>query len=187
MPREVRFLSQNAYKIKEAQAILGAADVNVLPVHAKIEELQTEDTEALVRDKVLKAFAKIRRPVFVEHTGLYIKSLNDLPGGLTQIFWDGLKADRFIELMDSGKDRRAEARTVIAYLDGRRIYTFDGKIPGRISETVCGSRDFQWDCIFVPQGHTQTFAELGDAKHTISMRREALNKLVDHLEKEKRS
>src|SRR5918911_46133 len=94
---EVRFVSSNPYKIDEARVILSTRNINVVPSPIKIEELQTIDTEKLVHDKVLKALGEIGRPLFVEHTGLYLEHLNGLPGGLTQIFWDSLQADRFAE------------------------------------------------------------------------------------------
>ncbi|MEA2260150.1 MAG: XTP/dITP diphosphohydrolase [Acidobacteriaceae bacterium] len=50
---EVRFVSSNKYKIREAAAILEAVGVTVTSSTIKIEELQTKDTERLVRDKVL--------------------------------------------------------------------------------------------------------------------------------------
>ena len=65
----------------------------------KIEELRTEDLRLLVSDKLLRAFKMIGKPVFVEHTGLFIRSLNGFPGGLTQTFWDKLQAAGFSELI----------------------------------------------------------------------------------------
>jgi XTP/dITP diphosphohydrolase len=79
---DVRFLSSNSCKIAEVEAILGPAGVRVIPSQIKIEELQTEDVRRLVRDKLLKAFEHIGRPVFVEHTGLELLGLNGLPGGV---------------------------------------------------------------------------------------------------------
>lgn len=61
------------------QRILAPAGVDIVAVPKKIEELQTEDVEALVRDKLIKAFDVIGRPLFVEHTGLYLRGLNGLP------------------------------------------------------------------------------------------------------------
>ncbi|WP_268870415.1 MULTISPECIES: non-canonical purine NTP pyrophosphatase [Halopseudomonas] len=40
---------------------------------------------------------------------------------------------------------------------------------------------FQWDCVFVPNGHIQTFAEMGEAKDEISMRRKALDQFAAYL------
>ena len=60
--------------------------------------MQTTDTQRLVRDKLLKAYKRIGRPMFVEHRGLYVERINGLPGGLTQIVWDTLQPERFAEL-----------------------------------------------------------------------------------------
>jgi XTP/dITP diphosphohydrolase len=178
---KVRFMSGNEHKITEVRRILGPAGVDVLPVSKKIEELQTEDVERLVRDKVIKAFAAIGRPLFVEHTGLYLKGLNDLPAGLTQIFWDRLEADRFVNLVAGLGDDRVTARTVLGYCDGRQIHLFEGAIEGTVPRAPAGPPHFQWDCVFVPNGHTETFAQMGAAKDAISMRRLALDKFAAHL------
>ena len=179
---EIRFVSNNEFKIAEARTILGVRSISVLESRIKIEELQTTDTPRLVRDKLLKAYREIGRPLFVEHTGLYLEHLAGLPGGLTQIFWDTLKADRFAELFGKlSPNKKAAARTAIGYCDGRRIYEFDGAIEGQITVAPRGSRDFQWDCVFQPDGHSETFAEIGDKKNEISMRRIAMEKLAAHL------
>jgi XTP/dITP diphosphohydrolase len=181
---EVRFVSSNPYKIDEARVILSTRNINVVPSPIKIEELQTIDTEKLVHDKVLKALGEIGRPLFVEHTGLYLEHLNGLPGGLTQIFWDSLQADRFAELFGKlAPNKRAQARTFISYCDGRTIVDFDGVVNGMITPEPRGARDFQWDCVFEPEGFTETFAEMGSKKNEISMRRAALDGLADYIGK----
>ena len=181
MGTQLRFLSGNQFKIKEAEQILGAVGVEVVPIRHKIEELQTTDTVKLVRDKALKAFAYTGRPLFVEHTGLYLNHLNGFPGGLTQVFWDTLKADRFSELFGSISNTAVTAKTVVAFIDGQQCHIFDGEISGSISSDPRGCRDFQWDCVFIPDGYRETFAELGDTKNTISMRKLALDKLAEFL------
>jgi XTP/dITP diphosphohydrolase len=115
---------------------------------------------------------------------LYLDYLGGLPGGLTQIFWDTLEADRFARLF--GTTQSAKARTTIAYCDGMKIYKFEGEIEGQIVPVPRGPRDFQWDCVFQPNGETSTFAEMGVKKNEISMRRAALDKFAAHLAKERR-
>jgi XTP/dITP diphosphohydrolase len=179
---QLRFISRNDHKIREASAILNPYGVEVIAVPEKIEEIQSEDVRRLVRDKLLKAFQLVGKPLFVEHTGLEIAALNGLPAGLTQIFWDRLQADDFSKLVAGLPSAAVVARTVIGYCDGQKVRFFEGKIAGKISPTPRGSRDFQWDCVFVPDGETQTFAELGEKrKNEISMRRLALDELGAHL------
>jgi XTP/dITP diphosphohydrolase len=178
---EVRFVSGNRFKINEAQSILASVGVTIVPIDMKIEELQTEDTVRLVRDKALKAFKNIARPLFVEHTGLYLNFINGLPGGLTQIVWDTLRADRFSDLFGKSPDPSVIAKTTICYVDGKLMHIFVGEITGKIASTPMGNRDFQWDCVFIPDGDTKTFAEMGNKKNDISMRRKALDKYATFL------
>lgn len=182
---KIRFMSGNKHKIKEVQRILGPVDVDIVPISRKIEELQTQDVDALVRDKLIKAFHEIGRPLFVEHTGLYLRGLNDLPAGLTQIFWDRLEARRFADLVAALGDDKVIAKTVLGYCDGRQMRLFEGAIEGTVPRTPAGPEDFQWDCVFIPDGYTKTFAEMGAGKNDISMRRIALNKFAAHLKTSK--
>ena len=72
----LRFLSSNGHKVAEVRTILSPAGIEVVPVERKLDEIQTHDIEQLVRDKCIRAFRLIGRPVFVEHTALHIDALN---------------------------------------------------------------------------------------------------------------
>lgn len=181
---DIRFVTNNPLKAKEVEMMLGDIGVSVIDVSLKIHEIQTEDIQDLVKDKVLKAFNIIGRPVFVEHTGLYINSLQGFPGGLTQVFWDKLKADNFSSLLGSLEETELTAKTVIAFCDSKKIHIFEGEVEGNISPEPRGNRDFQWDCVFIPKGYDKTFAELGNKKNEISMRKKAFDQFRDFLQKE---
>lgn len=178
---KIRFLSNNGYKIEEVRRILTPIGVEVVPVSRKIEELQTEDVYKLVKDKLTKAFESIGRPVFVEHTGLYLRGLNGLPAGLTQIFWDKLQADKFVKLVAGLEDPFVTAKTILGYCDGCSIRTFEGSVDGTVPPQPTGPTEFQWDCVFTPKGCSQTFAEMGPDKDNFSMRRQALDSFSEYL------
>lgn len=184
---KVRFLSGNKHKVEEVQKILAPIGVEVLPADRKIDELQTDDVDRLVRDKLTKAFEIIGRPLFVEHTGLYLDGMNGLPAGLTQIFWDRLQADNFVSLVRGLSNSAVTAKTVIGYCDGRQIHLFEGAVRGRVPDTPAGPRDFQWDCVFIPDRCSETFAEMGPRKNEISMRRKALDAFAQFLKSQKGS
>lgn len=177
----IRFLSRNEHKIAEARTILSPHDVDVIPINLPINELQTIDVKMIVRDKTLRAFGQIGHRLFVEQTCLYLESLNGFPAGLTQPFWDTLKAERFAELFGQQEKRSVTAKTWIGYCDGYEIHHFQGEIKGTVAPEPRGDRSFQWDCVFIPDGHSETFAEMGKKKNEISMRRIALNRLAEHL------
>lgn len=175
------FVSKNEFKHAEAIRFLSTLGISVEASHLEIHEMQTVDTEALVRDKATRAFANLGRPLFVEHTGLYLDALNGFPGGLTDIFWNTLKKERFTELFASETDV-VRAVTHIGYVDGRCVHIFRGEIEGRIVSPPRVDHGFQWDCVFRPNGFEQTFSEMGERKNDISMRSIALEKLKKHLE-----
>lgn len=177
----IRFISSNKFKIEETKKILNNFDIEVIPIDLKIHEIQTDDIKKLIRDKVIKAFSHVRRSLFVEHTGLHLEYLNDLPGGLTQLFWDKLEADKFSEIFGNVLKNRVIAKTIIGYCDSRKLFSFQGSISGKISPKPKGDRDFQWDCVFIPDGYDLTFAEMGNKKGEISMRLKALENFANFL------
>lgn len=187
--REIFFVSQNKNKLKEVVSFFEAAEptvVSVTPYQLKIQELQSQNLEEIAEDKARKAFAQIRRPLFVEHTGLYIKNFGDLPGGLTQIVWDNLKAKKFCEYFGNNGDTAAAAKTVIAYCDGKKIKLFTGVIEGKIAGSPSQDEaEFEWDCVFIPDNYQQTFAQLKEEKQKISMRIKALTDFRNYLQAQK--
>ncbi len=181
---EINFVTKNPHKAREVEAILGDIGVSIVHAPLTIHEIQTEDVNLIVRDMVLKAFTQVGRPVFIEHTGLYIDSLQGFPGGLTQVFWDKLEADKFTELFGRLKNTSLTAKTVIGFCDAKKVYTFEGAVDGNIAPEPRGNRDFQWDCVFIPKGYEETFAEMGEKKNDISMRKKAFDNFREFLVRE---
>lgn len=178
---KIRFASVNEQKIRDAREFLEQSGIEIISFPVRIIEQQTEDLHQLVSDKLMSAFKLIGKPVFVEHSGLFINSLNGFPGGLTQTFWNRLHAVRFSELIGTLDDPSAVARSVIGYCDGRKRHFFEGKVTGRISREPAGSEGFEWDNVCIPDGHSCTLAELGGVHNELSMRKQALDALIDHL------
>jgi len=179
---DVRFISSNEYKLEEFVQLMGERSYTVQTLQKKIYEIQTENIRQLIEDKAVQAFTAIGRPLVIEHTGLSLDKLNGLPAGLTQMFWDRLEGDRFASLFGSPPTNTARATTALAYCDGFRIRTFEGAIGGSICDKPRGDRHFQWDTVFIPDGHTKTFAEMGLEKNKISMRMRAVDSFVKWLE-----
>src|SRR5262249_28891850 len=129
------------------------------------EELQS-DLEVLVQAEVRKAYAQVRVPCIVEHAGLVFEAYvsNWYPGGLTKPMWDILQT-KFVKETNSG-NRPTLARAVVAYCDGKSVYTFMGETRGRIAKRARGGRKFYWDTVFIPDDHAtgkpgrRTYAEI---------------------------
>jgi XTP/dITP diphosphohydrolase len=181
MSNQLRFLTKNPGKFGELEKLLDGSKYSLLQDDTEIHELQTENMDVLARDKALRAFQIIGRPLIIDHTGLQFDLLNGFPGGLTSVFYDKLKSEGISELIGNSKNRGVTAVTLIGYCDGRNIHTFRGEVRGVICLAPRGAGGFQWDTIFIPDGFSETFAELGDKKNEISMRRLAFDKFADFL------
>jgi XTP/dITP diphosphohydrolase len=65
---------------------------------------------------------------------------------------------------------------------GHATLLFEGSCEGRIGLSPAGTGGFGYDPLFLPEGCTQSLAELGESvKNTISHRARALQKLRDYL------
>lgn len=182
MSADLRFVTKNDGKFRELKALLSTGKINLIRDGTPINEIQTEDIDLLVRSKVLEAYKQIRRPLIIDHTGLYFDLLKNFPGGLTDVFWERLKEKGFAEFIGKSRNPKVTAVTVIGYCDGRRIRIFKGSIRGAVADCPRGTQGFQWDNVFIPAGYSQTFAELGNKKkNEISMRRKAFDKLIKFL------
>ena len=180
----IYFVSNNEKKLKEVIDIMSLqlpGSIDIRGFKYKLEEIQSEDSQKIVRDKTLKAFYKVRRPLFVEQTGMYIEDFGNLPGGLTQIVFESITAEKFCEIFGNRSNTNAIAKTIIGYCDGKSIKTFEGSIRGKIASEPRGSSSYHWDSVFIPEGYAETFAEMGELKNEISMRRKAVQAFTDYL------
>jgi XTP/dITP diphosphohydrolase len=86
------------------------------------------------------------------------------------------------ERADKAVRARKKSSRNCAILTDCIVKTFEGACEGRISFSPSGGGGFGYDPLFVPDGHSQSFAELGDAvKNGMSHRSRALQKLKEYL------
>src|SRR5437879_6270474 len=85
------FATSNLYKFQEFARLFAVYGVTLEHVNIAIQEIQTIDIETIARDKLVKAYARLSRPVLVDASGLGMAALKGLPQGLNNQFWDVLK------------------------------------------------------------------------------------------------
>ncbi len=151
--------------------------------------------------------SRIQKPDFVlaDDSGLEVDALNGAPGVHSARFAaldkteNSHDADNNAKLLRLLKDVPAEKRTArfrcviaivsvpqaqiesaspVCYAEEFAAQIFDGACEGKIIFAPRGQNGFGYDPLFVPDGFTQTFAELGeDVKNRLSHRAKALEKL----------
>lgn len=176
----IYFVTSNKNKFNEVERILG---IRLRRYDAGMKELQSMDVEEVAIDKARKAYAKIRKPLIVEDTGLCIAALNGFPGALSSWVETSIGNEGICSMV-RGKGRKAYAETCAVFFDGKSIKAFMGRTYGTIIDHPKGKNGFGWDYIFRPNGSRKVYAEMTiDEKNKVSHRGKAFLKMKRHMEK----
>lgn len=190
MKKKFVFATNNAHKLEEVSAILGnkveLLSLKDIGCHDDIPE--TADT--LEGNALLKAqyiAEKYHVDCFADDTGLEVEALNGAPGVYSARYaGDGHDSEanmkKLLKDMEGMENRKAQFRTVFALIIDGKEHLFEGIVKGEIITVRRGTSGFGYDPIFVPEGYTQTFAEMGnELKNKISHRAVATEKLCKFL------
>ena len=189
--KKLVFATNNAHKLDEIRAILGSKieilSLNDIDCHADIPE--TADT--LEGNAALKAqyiYKNFGLDCFADDTGLEVEALNGAPGIYSARYAGGEGHDseanmkKLLAEMEGKENRKARFRTAICLIEDGKEHLFEGIVNGEIIQERRGGSGFGYDPVFVPEGYTETFAEMGnDEKNKISHRARAVAKLCDYL------
>ncbi len=186
------FATNNKHKLEEVRSILGdrveVLSLNDINCHDDIPETaETLQGNALIKARYI--YNKYGIDCFADDTGLEVDALNGEPGvysaryaGEQHCSEDNM--NKLLQNLKGKTNRNAQFRTVIALIINGEETLFDGIVKGTISKEKTGDSGFGYDPIFVPEGHTESFAQMDSKqKNKISHRYRAVVKLCDYLKK----
>ena len=187
---ELVFATNNQNKVNEIRSILqepfqiitlteAGIDIDIPEPHDTLEANATEKSTTIHRITSKNCFS--------EDTGLEVFSLNGEPGvksaryaGEGRNFQDNIQL--LLKKLATQTDRSAQFRTVVSLIWEEKEYLFTGICKGKIIDVQKGSEGFGYDPVFIPDGATQTFAEMGMAeKNKFSHRKKAVTQLIEFL------
>lgn len=188
--RRLLFATNNEHKLREVREIIGDRFRLVSLAEAGFygEIPETEATlDGNAHQKARYVYERTKIDCFADDTGLEIAALNGRPGvysaryaGEGCSFDDNI--DKILEELGDEKNRKAAFRCVICLILGGKEFTFEGRVDGVIAYERHGAGGFGYDPVFIPLGHTQSFAEMDAAtKNRISHRGQAVRKLTEFL------
>lgn len=184
------FATNNPHKLEEVKAIVsGCVRVVSLAEIGCTEDIpETADTlegNALQKARYIKEHYGY--DCFADDTGLEVEALHGAPG-VYSARYAGPAHDseanmcKLLHDMEGKENRKARFRTVIALISDGKEHLFDGIVEGMLTTGKRGEAGFGYDPLFLPDGYTQTFAELGsEVKNSISHRGRAVRKLAAFL------
>ena len=186
------FATNNRHKLQEVKDILGSR-VEVLSLaeigcHDDIPETGTTlEENALIKARWVSE--KYNCNCFADDTGLEVEALDGAPGVYSARYAgeecnSEANMQKLLHNLTGENNRNAQFRTVIALIINNSEITFDGIVKGTISTGKMGEAGFGYDPIFVPEGYSQSFAQMGsEEKNRISHRYRATEKLSKYLRK----
>ncbi|MEK6981411.1 MAG: XTP/dITP diphosphatase [Candidatus Micrarchaeota archaeon] len=186
--QEIYFATSNLHKFEEATNILKqfCPNINFIQFPFNHIEIRSDNLDDVAKEAAQSAYCEIKKPVFVDDTGFFIKYLNGFPGTYSAWVLKKLSNTLILKLMENVKNRRASFKTAIAFARpskevGVKIEIFTGQCNGSISLVLRGKDGFGYDSIFVPAMHNKTFAESIILKNKLSHRYKALREFANYL------
>lgn len=189
--KKLVFATNNPHKLEEIRAILGSKLEILSLADIGCDADIPETAETLEGNALIKAhyvYDNYKLDCFADDTGLEVDALHGLPGVHTARYAYPDRHDpeanmiKLLEALRENNDRNARFRTVIALIKKGKEHLFEGVVEGVIAREKSGTQGFGYDPVFIPEGNSKTFAELGeDIKNTISHRARAVQKLAEYL------
>lgn len=187
---EILLASSNSGKIAEVTSLLAETPISLRSINSDptIRELEVEESGTTFKENALlkaRAYAATYAlPVISDDSGLEVMALEGKPGVQSNRWFPGTDADRnheLLRLLTHENNRAAQFVTVACFLPSADAtpHFFRGVIRGTITTEPMGTAGFGYDPIFIPEGYTQTFAQLGtEVKNALSHRALAFKKAV---------
>ena len=182
--------THNAHKIKEIGEILSGWNVVADDPEGVVEDAPDFVGNALIK---VRAIAARHRGEWclADDSGLEVAALGGAPG-VRSARYAGEPSNTannnalLLKNLEGVADRRANFTCAVALVgpDGRE-HTVVGRCFGTIAEKPSGAAGFGYDPLFVPDGHSRSFAELtAEEKNAISHRGRALAAARDAIFRE---
>lgn len=179
----------NAHKVEEFELLLKDLDFKVCS--AKVcggmpevdENGSTFAANAQLKAQALRKLAPTGAWVMADDSGLEVDALGGAPGIYSARYAgeDASDHDNLVKLLDALRNvpkekRTARFRCVLCVIDHEGHTThYDGSCEGCLDFEVHGDGGFGYDPIFIPDGYSESFAQLGyEVKSRLSHRAKAV-------------
>jgi len=180
---EIIFVTTNKGKLEEAVEMGAHYGIEFIPNDYDAVEIRSSDPEGIAVESAKDAYEKIKKPLIVEDSGLFINTLKGFPGTYSAFVFDTIGVNGVLKVMENKVNRKATMRSAVAYTDGEEVKSFLGEVKGVIPKDSKGTSGFGYDPIFVPEGKDRTFGEDLDYKAQVSHRAQSIRKFCEWYSK----
>ncbi len=135
----LHFATGNVEKFEIAQAACKPFGVMLEQAKLDINEIQSEDSEVIIRDKAQRAFAVLKQPVIVSDDSWNIPALRGFPGPYAKSIDHWFTPEDFLNLTRPLQDRRIILVQLLAYQDEHTQKVFRKEYEGALLTEARGS------------------------------------------------
>jgi XTP/dITP diphosphohydrolase len=166
----------NPHKVGELKSLLAGSGFELCSAHIcggmpqVVEDGSSFAENAAIKARALRALAPADAWIVADDSGLEVDVLAGAPGIYSARYageaaTDAENVEKLLNALcgvDSVR-RSGRFRCVLCLIDPEcNERTFAGACEGHITEAPCGASGFGYDPVFVPVGHKESFAELGE-------------------------
>ncbi|MBR6504625.1 MAG: non-canonical purine NTP pyrophosphatase [Clostridia bacterium] len=188
MNNKIIFITGNMEKVNIAKAALKDTGVIIENRKIKCPEIQSDDTEEIVKYSARYASNELKSNVIKTDSGLFIESLNGFPGPYSEYVERKLDAKEILNLMQDKSERKAYYKEVLAYCEYKgEITTFTTYTYGNISTELSGENGWNFDRIFIVDGDENTIANYDDIERAKKYSHDNWKNLLEYLKNKDKS
>lgn len=186
------FATNNPNKVAEVKSIAPdpGAIISLKEANIGIEIDEPFHTlEENARHKARTIHRLTGQNCFSEDTGLVTDALNGEPGVRSARYAgegnsSALNIEKLLRNLENKDNRSARFITIICLIFNGEEFIFEGRCEGKIAEKPSGNKGFGYDPVFIPDGASQTFAEMTmEEKNRFSHRKKAFDQFAAFLKK----
>ncbi|MEM0383768.1 MAG: XTP/dITP diphosphatase [Candidatus Caldarchaeum sp.] len=181
---DATFVTSNKGKAKEVDKIFREHGLVLEVFYGETLEIQSDNLKSISVFRAVQAYSLLKRPVFVEDSGLFINKLKGFPGPYSSYVHRTVGVEGLLKILEHERNRLAVFRSVVCYFDGVDLKIFEGRCHGSIAAEPSGVGGFGFDPVFIPRGRRETFASMSvDEKNRLSHRSASVRRLCRWLYK----
>ena len=190
------FVTNNPHKLEEVKEIIEGENlysikiISLGDIGCTEEIAETSSTlEGNASQKAFYIYNKYGVDCFADDTGLEVEALDGKPGVYSARYAGEEKdadknMNKVLDRLSKSINKKARFRTVISLIINGKEKIFEGIVNGVIINEKRGKQGFGYDPVFLPEGYTQTLAEMPlELKNKISHRFHAVRRMIGYLKR----
>lgn len=165
MDQEIIYVTGNTEKFDIGNATCRTRGVKLVQGKAEIDEIQSENSETIIRDKAERAYKHFRKPLVVNDVSWEIPAVNGFPGPYMKFVSRWFSPTDWLNLMKPYEDRRIVLVDYIAYQDNEGCRVFRTEYTGNFIREIRGNYGSSLQkVVTMPGDDGRTIAEIYDHK-----------------------